>query len=352
MKTDLKFSNRLLKWYKQNGRDLPWRTTFTPYSVWVSEIMLQQTQVDTVIPYFHRFLDCFPTIDSLANASLDQVLKQWEGLGYYSRARNLHQAARIINDRLNGEFPHQFDQILDLPGIGRSTAGAILSLAYNLPYPIMDGNVRRVLSRYFALQSPPGKRLEDLLWKYSNAVVPKKEARSFNSALMDLGATLCKPKDPQCQICPLKSSCLGFQKNLQKILPMKKKREKIPLRINSAMVIWKKDRVLIQKREEKGLLGGLWEFPGMNNLQDFPRINGELMDWHPHLGFRLTDQEFLFKLKHTFTHFKMDLYVFKARFLSGKGIQKKDQRWVTLDEIENLPFPAADKKIIDVLKMA
>jgi len=314
--------------------------------------MLQQTQVDTVIPYFHRFLDCFPTIDSLANATLDQVLKQWEGLGYYSRARNLHQAARIIIDRLDGEFPNQFDKILNLPGIGKSTAGAILSLAYNLPYPIMDGNVRRVLSRYFALQIPPGKALEDLLWKYSNALVPEKEARSFNSALMDLGATLCKPKDPQCQICPLKSSCLAFQKNLQKILPMKKKREKIPLRINSAMVIWKKDRILIQKREEKGLLGGLWEFPGMNNLHDFSKINGELMDWRPHLGFRLTDQEFLFKLKHTFTHFKMDLYVFKARFLSGKGIQKKAQRWVTLDEIENLPFPAADKKIIDVLKKA
>lgn len=350
LKANPNISKKLLKWYKKEGRVLPWRTTFTPYPVWLSEIMLQQTQVDTVIPYYRRFLETFPTIYSLAKASSDQVLKQWEGLGYYSRARNLHRSAQIIVERFSGTFPDQIEELMMLPGIGRSTAGAILSLAYNLPFPILDGNVRRVLSRLFALRFEPGKELDRILWNSSESLVPKKEARSFNSALMDLGATLCKPKEPLCGSCPLKISCIGFEKNLQKTLPLKKKRAKIPVRFNSALVIWKNDRVFIRKRDEKGLLGGLWEFPGewinAPPVQNQERPPGRLLK----LGFKWTTEEFFLRLNHTFTHFKMELYAYQAEYRSGKVWQAENHRWVTLDEIEAFPFSATDKKIIKTLR--
>lgn len=312
--------------------------------------MLQQTQVETVIPYYRRFLDSFPTIDSLAKASSDQVLKQWEGLGYYSRARNLHRSAQIIVEGFSGTFPDRIEELMILPGIGRSTAGAILSLAYNLPFPILDGNVRRVLSRLFALQIEPGKELDRILWIRSESLVPKKEARSFNSALMDLGATLCKPKEPLCGICPLKTSCVGFEKNLQKTLPLRKKRAKIPVRFNSALVIWKNDRVFIRKREERGLLGGLWEFPGEWINEPPVQGQGKPHGWGLKLGFQCTAEEFLIRLTHTFTHFKMELYAYQAEYRSGKVDQAENHRWVTLDEIESFPFSATDKKIIKALR--
>jgi A/G-specific adenine glycosylase len=350
LKTASKIPKLLLKWYKKEGRVLPWRTTFAPYPVWVSEIMLQQTQVDTVIPYYHRFLEMFPTIHSLAKASSDQVLKQWEGLGYYSRARNLHRSAQVVVERFNGILPDQFEELMMLPGIGRSTAGAILSLAYNLPFPILDGNVRRVLSRLFAIQIEQGKELDRTLWTRSESLVPEKEARSFNSAFMDLGATLCKPQEPLCKICPLKNSCIGFEKNLQKILPLKKKRAKIQVRFNAALVIWKNNQVFIRKRDEKGLLGGLWEFPG-EWINESPLQNQESPpDWNLKLGLKWTAEEFFLRLNHTFTHFKMELYAYQAEYRSGKGGLAETHRWVTLEEIEELPFSATDKKIIRALR--
>lgn len=350
MKTDSNISKKLLKWYKNEGRVLPWRTNFAPYPVWLSEIMLQQTQVETVIPYYGRFLKRFPTIQSLAKASPDQVLKEWEGLGYYSRARNLHRSAQIIVEQFNGNFPDQIEDLMSLPGIGRSTAGAILSLAYNLPFPILDGNVRRVLSRLFALQVEQGKELDQILWGRSGSLVPKQEARSFNSALMDLGATLCKPKEPVCESCPLKESCIGFEKNLQNTLPFKKKRASIPVRFNASLIIWKKDYVFIRKRDEKGLLGGLWEFPG-EWIDASPLHNQEpLPGFDLKLGFKWSDEKFFLRLNHTFTHFKMELYAYQAKFRSGIGCQTANHRWVTLDEIEGFPFSSTDKKIIKALR--
>ncbi|MBI1819803.1 MAG: A/G-specific adenine glycosylase, partial [Nitrospirae bacterium] len=223
LKTKSDISRRLLRWFKAHGRDLPWRSAFSPYTVWVSEIMLQQTQVETVIPYYRRFLSSFPTIQALAKAPQDLVLKQWEGLGYYSRARNLHRAAKQVVEAFNGRFPDQMDALITLPGIGKSTAGAILSLAYNQPFPILDGNVKRVLTRLFALRALPGAGLDKILWAYSASLVPS-DARSFNSALMDLGATVCRPRNPVCGLCPLKTLCQGFEQHLQELLPLKKKR--------------------------------------------------------------------------------------------------------------------------------
>ncbi len=194
-----KIQKRLLAWFKKNGRDLPWRKTRDPYAIWISEIMLQQTQVPTVIPYYQKFLKTFPTVRRLAKADLSKVLSIWEGLGYYSRARNLHKASRVILDRFNGKIPDTLDDLLGLPGIGRYTAGAILSIAYNREAAILDGNVKRVLSRLFAVSgNPADSKTEKLLWQISESLVPQGHASSFNQALMDLGAMVCTPKDPQC----------------------------------------------------------------------------------------------------------------------------------------------------------
>jgi A/G-specific adenine glycosylase len=346
LKTETTISNQLLKWYRKEGRNLPWRNTYAPYSVWLSEIMLQQTQVETVIPYFSRFLEAFPSLPLLARASLDQVLKQWEGLGYYSRARNLHQSAKIIVEQFQGVFPNRFDELFALPGIGRSTAGAIMSIAYNLPYPILDGNVRRVLSRLFSLQLPPGKELDQHLWRHSSSLLSEKEPRSFNSALMDLGATICKPKEPLCGSCPLKSSCLGLKNNLQNALPIKIKRKKVPLRIHATQIIWKNNRVFIRKRKNEGLLGGLWEFPGESVTRPPLQDRHFVSTLYAESGVRLKILQFLFKLTHTFTHFKLELYVFNARVLSGKLEENETERWITLDQLDSFAFSAADKKII------
>ncbi|MBI1821861.1 MAG: A/G-specific adenine glycosylase [Nitrospirae bacterium] len=348
LKVNPEISKNLLRWYKQNGRELPWRTSFSPYSVWVSEIMLQQTQVDTVIPYYHRFLSSFPSVQALAEAPLDKVLKGWEGLGYYSRARNLQKSAKIIVKRLQSRFPDQFEEIIKLPGIGKSTAGAILSLAFNQRFPILDGNVRRVLSRLFAVQTAPGPKTDQNLWDYSSSLVPK-QAREFNSALMDLGATVCKPKQPSCGLCPLNSFCLGFKKNLQMVLPLKKKREKIPLYFHAGMVIWKNKKVLIRKRPVNGLLGGLWEFPesvvDQADLTDQTKLNRVCQN----LNIKLKNKSFLFKLTHTFTHFKMELHVFEADYLSGNIGRDGSLRWASLEETEGFPFSTTHKKIIQNL---
>jgi A/G-specific adenine glycosylase len=346
IKSDI--SRRLLKWFKAHGRDLPWRSGFSPYTVWVSEIMLQQTQVETVIPYYRRFLSSFPTLQLLAKAPQDLVLKQWEGLGYYSRARNLHRAAQQVVEGFNGRFPDQMDALITLPGIGKSTAGAILSLAYNQPFPILDGNVKRILTRLFALQALPGAGLDKILWAYSASLVPK-EARSFNSALMDLGATVCRPRNPVCEICPLKSHCKGFEHNLQELLPLKKKRGPLPLRVQSALVIWKNKRVFIRKRPVKGLLGGLWEFPE-EAIKDAHLTGGnKLLEVYQNLGFQVKAGEAILKIRQTFTHFKMELHIFNAEYHSGSPPRDKNFRWVSLAELKEFPFSASHKKIVEAL---
>ena len=218
----------LLLWFKKNARDLPWRKTRNPYAIWVSEVMLQQTRVDTVIPYYRRFIKTFPTVQRLARADLSEVLKVWEGLGYYSRARNLQKAARIISSQFHGRIPDTLDGLLSLPGIGRYTAGAILSIAFNQEAPILDGNVKRVLSRLFAVSGNPARgKAEALLWQLSASLIPEGHASPFNQALMDLGATVCTPKVPQCSICPLARLCKAKteEKSLRNTPPGRLKRE-------------------------------------------------------------------------------------------------------------------------------
>jgi len=252
--------NSLARWFEKERRDLPWRKTQDPYAIWISEIMLQQTQVATVIPYYERFLKAFPTVHHLAKTNLSKVLKVWEGLGYYSRARNLHRASQVVVNHFAGKVPDNLKDLLSLPGIGRYTAGAILSIAYNKEAPILDGNVKRVLSRLFVVSGHPVRgKTEDHLWQISESLLPKGHSNSFNEALMDLGSMICTPKDPLCPKCPLQNLCNG--KGAPERYPGKKDRRNIPHIEAVSAVIQRDGKVLLAQRPPRGLLGGLWEFP-------------------------------------------------------------------------------------------
>ncbi len=250
-----KIQTKLLRWFEKNKRDLPWRKTRDPYAIWVSEIMLQQTQVTTVIPYYQKFLKSFPTIHHLAKSDLSKVLKVWEGLGYYSRARNLHRASQIVLTHFHGKIPETLKDLLGLPGIGRSTAGSILSFAFHKDAPILDGNAKRVLSRLFAVSSNPVKsKTEGLLWQISESLIPKGFSNPFNQALMDLGSMLCTPKEPECDRCPLHRFCKGRASGEPERFPSKSIKKKIPHIEAISAVIEENGKVLLKQRPPDGPL--------------------------------------------------------------------------------------------------
>ena len=348
-----KLRHALLRWYQQEGRSLPWRDTRDPYAIWISEIMLQQTQVKTVIPYYARWLQTFPTVEVLAAADQQTVLKAWEGLGYYARARNLHRAAQAIATQHNGQFPQDFEAAIALPGIGRTTAGGILSAAFNQPLPILDGNVKRVLSRLIALDRPPSKALA-LLWDLSGALVPPDNGRDFNQALMDLGATCCTRRQPTCAQCPWQTNCAAYNQNVQSEIPMTEVRAPIPHKQIGVAVVWNDEgKILIDRRRQEGLLGGLWEFPGGKiepgeTVEDC--IRRELQE-EVAIAAEVGDR--LMTLEHTYTHFKVTLNVFHCRHLSGEPqpLECDEIRWVTVAELDEYPFPKANLKIIEALKL-
>ena len=246
----------LQRWYRDHGRDLPWRRTRDPYAIWVSEVMLQQTQVATVIPYFQRWMQTLPGIPALAAAPQQQVLKLWEGLGYYRRALNLHKAAQILMRERNGEFPRDLEQVLALPGIGRTTAGGILSAAFDQPLPILDGNVKRVLARLVALQQPPAQCLP-LLWQLSQQLLDPVQPRAFNQALMDLGATVCRPKKPHCGQCPWQADCSAYNRGQHQQLPMSAPRASRPHKQIAVAIVLRGKEILIDRRLESSMLSGL-----------------------------------------------------------------------------------------------
>lgn len=286
----------LFAWYDRSGRDLPWRQTQDPYAIWVSEIMLQQTQVRTVLPYYHRWLAALPTIQALAKANSETVLKLWEGLGYYSRAHNLHRAAQIIAQEHSGIFPNTFETVIALPGIGRSTAGAILSSAYGQPYAILDANVRRALSRLIALEAT-GSTAEKRLWEVSEVLLDRASPFTFNQALMDLGATVCLPRNPQCLLCPWQRFCLGQQQpNHFPVRPAKRVR---PQKRAVGFFVQCEKSFLLVKRPEKGLLGGLWEFPSLDSAEDWQSIFG-------------SQPLYLGTVEHAYTHFEITVEVYRV----------------------------------------
>ena len=314
--------------------------------------MLQQTQVKTVIPYYDRWLQAFPTIADLAAADQQQVLKVWQGLGYYARARNLHRAAQAIVQDFSGAFPSNLSDVLSLPGIGRTTAGGILSAAFNQPVPILDGNVKRVLARLTALAVPPSKAL-NLLWRLSTELLDAQNPHDFNQALMDLGATVCTPKNPSCLLCPWQSRCQAFHLNQQTQIPMSETRSPLAHKQIGVAVIWSQEgQILIDRRRQDGLLGGLWEFPGGKiepgeTVEDC--IKREIRE---ELGIEILVGDRLITLDHAYTHFRVTLNVHDCRYLSGEPqpIECDEVRWVTLAELDQFPFPTANVQIIEALK--
>ena len=341
-----KFQAKLLQWFKKNKRDLPWRKTKDPYAIWVSEIMLQQTQVNTAIPYFNHFLKTFPTIRDLAKANLSKVLKVWEGLGYYSRARNLHRAAQIVLNQFQGKIPDHPTDLLTLPGIGRYTAGAILSIAYNKEAPILDGNVKRVLSRLYAIsKNPKENQTEQSLWRLSESLVPKGRASRFNQGLMDLGAMICTPKDPQCLNCPICDLCKGYLSGKPESYPPRTIKKRIPHITAVSAVIQKDKKVLLNQRPPKGLLGGLWEFPnwpldGKKDLMEYLRLKVK-----SDFGLRVKCKVPLSTFKQTYSHFKLTLHVFQCQYLDGKT----KGRWVPFQKLQQLPLSRIHRRIAETI---
>jgi A/G-specific adenine glycosylase len=345
-----KIQKKLLQWYKKNRRDLPWRRTRDPYSIWISEIMLQQTQVNTVIPYYLRFLKSFPTVRHLAKADLSKVLKVWEGLGYYSRARNLHRASQIVLNHFHGILPNNLKDLLSLPGIGRSTAGGILSFAFNKEAPILDGNVKRVLSRLFAITGYPGRgETEGLLWHLSESFLPKGHASSFNQGIMDLGAMTCTPKEPQCPECPLRDLCKGKASGEPERFPTKTIRKKIPHIEAISALILKDGKVLLKQRPPEGLLGGLWEFPNWKNeekTRSRSRLRLRLRNYiRKDMGINSEIKQSIGTFRQTFSHFKLTLHVYDCKLENGM----EGGRWVPIRKLHLFPMSRIHRRIAKMI---
>lgn len=347
------FQKQLMQWYKIHKRALPWRETCDPYKIWISEIMLQQTQVSTVIDYYYRFIERFPTVEALANASLDEIMKAWEGLGYYARARNLHKAAKEILQRFHGKMPETLEDLLSLPGMGKSTAGAVLSLGYGKPAPVLDGNVMRVFARLFRItENVQHASVIKSLWEIAEKLLPSKNVRAYNEALMELGAMICKPQNPRCNQCPVASFCQAFKYSVQNELPVKSPKRPLPHFHVTAGIIWKDNHILITQRPPKGLLGGLWEFPGGKQEKGETLSECLIREIREELDLEIEILRPLVSVKHAYTHFKITLHAFECKYKSGKLSLREcmNAKWIRPEEIENFAFPGADRKIIEKLQ--
>lgn len=354
--TPLSFQTALLSWYDTTKTPRPWHSR-DPYHVWISEIMLQQTQVATVLPYYEQWFQRFPTLESLATAPLDDVLKQWEGLGYYSRARNIHATAQKLIQDHKGIFPHTIDGLLALPGIGPYTANAIGSIVYDLPAGVLDGNVIRVLSRLTDLTTDTTKSAtKTYLQNVANQLVSPKRPGDYNQAIMTLGQKICTPQKPQCQSCPINDLCLSRQRGTQHERPVRPPRKRTPHYDVVAGIIYRDDgKFLITQRPLDGMLGGLWEFPGGKVEQGetlSAALTREILE-ETACQIHATN-EILAVVKHAYTHFKITLHALRAQYMEGdiQHIGVIDHRWVDLDEVDHYPFAVTDLKIIRSLKSA
>jgi A/G-specific adenine glycosylase len=337
---------KLLGWYDRHRRRLPWRETRDPYAIWISEIMLQQTQVKTVIPYYLRFLEVFPTVETLARAPLGEVLKIWENLGYYTRVRNLHKAAKEIAARYGGRIPNDWGEIIRLPGIGRYTAGAILSIAFGRAVPAVDGNVRRVVSRLQAIGEPVDEEeVRERIEALARTLIPRRDPGRFNQALMELGAVCCTPKTPSCHVCPLQDDCRALEQGCAHLLPVRGKKKTIPHReVVAAIIRDGKGRTLIVQRPARGLLGGLWKFAG--GILDLSETceAGLKRIVREEVGIEISVGSPVAVVKHAYTHFRITLTAFSCTLLEGSPAGPQ-WRWTDAAELEALPFSSADRRI-------
>ncbi len=343
------FRRRLLDWFRRNARDLPWRRTRDPYHIWVSEIMLQQTQVATVVPYFERFLRAFPTIDRLAHAPEERVLRLWEGMGYYRRARQLHRAAREIMERHGGQFPSSVHEVRALPGIGRYTAGAILSIAADARLPILEANTIRLFSRLLAFAEDPTSRDgQKVLWNFAEEILPAARVGEFNQALMELGSLVCKPRDPACPSCPVAAQCPTFASGRQSEIPAAPKSKKYESTHEACVAIWRRGRVLLRHCGEGERWSGLWDFPRfvVADRGDLKQqlISGVLRQ----CGVSIVPGERLATIKHGVTRFRITLDCYRAKWDCGV-ITGKSLRWVKPMELERFPLSMTARKLGDLL---
>ncbi len=343
------FAQRLLAWFDRHGRkDLPWQQDITPYRVWLSEVMLQQTQVATVIPYFQRFTTAFPDVAALASAPLDEVLHLWTGLGYYARARNLHKTAGIIAADHDGVFPASVATLQTLPGIGRSTAGAICAIAFGTRAPILDGNVKRVLARHAAVEGFPGaSATAKALWQLADDYTPEKRCGDYTQAIMDLGATLCTRSAPQCTGCPLNADCRAFQLGDPQRFPGKKPRKEIPIKTTLFLILENAaNQVLLEQRPAQGLWGGLWTFPEC-------AAEADIGDTCAQLGYRATHWQAAPTQRHTFSHFHLDFIPVRVSVAAHGGVaERAPSRWITPSAPGNLGLPQPIKALLQQLVAA
>ena len=343
----------LLPWYRQNFRkNLPWRKNKDPYRIWISEIMLQQTQVSTVTAYYQQFLKEFPSVEALAKAPLTQVLDAWSGLGYYSRAKNLHQAAQVICRDHNGKIPNEVSQLLTLPGVGRYTAGAIASIAYDRPAPILDGNVIRVLCRYFGIRGDPRESaVQKKLWALSSQLVPIDSPGDFNQAMMELGALVCTPHSPRCLACPLEKSCVAYKRGWQEDLPKPRVATTKKKILYPCGIIERSGRFLLARRPLTGLLPGLWEFPG-GEKKDGESL-GECLtrSLSQRLGIRVGPTTHCPVIKQTLSHREIEIHPFECRW-SGRKILPRwylEIRWVPRNALRRMPLTAGMLRLAKTL---
>jgi A/G-specific adenine glycosylase len=340
------FSDRVLEWFDQHGRkDLPWQQP-DGYRVWVSEIMLQQTQVQTVIPYYEQFMRSFPAVVDVANAPIDAVLHHWSGLGYYARARNLHKAARLVRDDYGGVVPQSFEQLVALPGIGRSTAGAILALAFEKRHPILDGNVKRLLARHRAIAGWPGKKaVANHLWRAAERHTPKNNVGAYTQAIMDLGATVCTRNNPQCAACPVNDDCRARRSGTIDRYPGRKPRKAKPLKQTTMVLAVKNDAVYLERRPPAGIWGGLWSLPEL--------IDDNVSDWCRETLCGCEDSiELWGKLRHSFSHYDLDIQpvVVRVASASRKVADGDDSTWYRLDALPPGGIATPVQKLINTLK--
>lgn len=343
----MQLAQLILDWYTYQGRkDLPWRQSITPYRIWLSEIMLQQTQVKTVIPYFEKFIAQFPTINILAHTQLDDVLHLWTGLGYYSRARHLHTTAKNVCTQYAGEFPNHLNELIKLPGIGRSTAGAILAIAFKKKAAILDGNVKRILVRVFAVDLPINATATlKLLWQLAEEILPNQRIDDYTQAIMDLGALICTRSNPKCDICPVQTHCVAFQNNLQHKLPQQKKKKSLPIKQTYMLILQNENNeILLQKREAKGIWSNLWSLPECTIDTDLHKF------CQATYSITVNKINALEPFRHTFSHYHLDI---QPLIIQSKNIYKiKDQQnriWYKPTDHRKFGMPAPVVKLINYI---
>ncbi len=343
------FQRKLLLWYKRHHRNLPWRKDRNPYTIWVSEVMLQQTTVQAVLPYYLEWIQTFPDIQSLSLAPLRRVLKAWQGLGYYQRAKNLHSASKIIMEKFNGQLPQDYKELNKLPGFGPYITAAVLSLAFNKPFPVVDANVRRILMRLKGVRSEANPQKDKALLDFLTPHFPHKRPGIFNQAMMELGALVCRPKNPSCLLCPLSDHCQAYKDGQQEVIPLPKKRNYRKIETVVA-IIRKNGRFLIQKRPSEGLLADLWEFPGGKRKQEETLEEALHREIKEELKAEVQSENLLIRVRHSYTQFQVTLYAYECRLKNAPLMTKNHHRWVTLRGMRSYPFPSGSAKIIKFLE--